>query len=137
MVAIDPGKATGVAFRDTVTETLWTCVVDDWTEVPSLVESLDPDIVHVEEYRLNAKSGSKSEPWSLKLYGALEQQARGARWAFSHLPASVAKSAVRRVATVPYPMRTPHERDAMRHLIVVLATRGDDWAKTILREGLK
>ncbi len=133
LVAVDPGKTTGVAWLENGKPL--TCNVCEWRQVKHVVAELSPEIIHVEEFRVNASTASKTAaPWSLKCYGALEVYAWENALLFSHA-ASTVKSTVTdshlRAAGL-YKNKSPHERDALRHLVLALAKMNDPWAVTVL-----
>ena len=134
VVAVDPGKTTGLAWLAYDGEPL-TGEVYDWRHVRRSVADLDPEMIHVEEFRVNASTASKTAaPWSLKCYGALEVFAWERDILFSHA-ASTVKSTVTdshlRAAGL-WKLKSPHERDALRHLVFALAKMNDPWAVSVL-----
>jgi hypothetical protein len=135
VVAVDPGKATGIAWMDLGRSTWSTETVEDWREVPYRVKFWGPDQIHVEEFRINASTASKTAaPWSLKLYGALEVLAYDLGIPFTHAPSTVKTIVTDRHlrAAGLWKGRSAHERDALRHLVVALAKMNDPWAVEVL-----
>ena len=133
VIAVDPGKTTGLAWLDNGEPV--TREVHEWRQVRHVVAELEPEMIHVEEFRVNASTASKTAaPWSLKCYGALEVYAWENALLFSHAPSTV-KSTVTdarlRVAGL-WKNKSSHERDALRHLVLALAKMNDPWAVSVL-----
>ena len=143
VVAVDPGKATGVAmYRPGYTVSdepyLRTETIEDWRTVPFTVMMMDPDLVHVEEFRITAATAKKTAaPWSLKCFGAIEALCHQRGTKFTSAPSAnkdLVTDAMLKTAGV-WPGKTAHERDALRHLVLVLAKMNDPWAHKVLRGG--
>lgn len=134
VVAVDPGKTTGLAYM-TRTGHVLTGEVFDWRSVREVVANMLPLQIHVEEFRITAATASKTAaPWSLKCYGALETYAWENDILFSHA-ASTVKSTVTDAhlrAAGLWKNKSPHERDALRHLVLALAKMNDPWAVSVL-----
>lgn len=138
VLAIDPGKATGIATyvrASACSPIIWSLTILEWREVTGWVREWAPDQIHVEEFRVNSSTASKTAaPWSLKCYGALETLAFELGCRFTHA-ASTVKSTIKDKhlkAAGLWVGKTPHERDALRHLVLALAKMNDPWAVNVL-----
>ena len=143
VVSVDPGKATGVAMYragDTPSDHPYirTETIDDWRTVPFTVMMMDPDLVHVEEFRVTTATAKKTAaPWSLKCFGAIEALCHQRDTKFMSSPSAnkdIVTDDMLKSACL-WAGKTAHERDALRHLVLVLAKMNDPWAYAMLRGG--
>ena len=143
VVSVDPGKATGVAIyhpgpTPSDSPYLRTETIEDWRTVPFTVMMIDPDLVHVEEFRITAATAKKTAaPWSLKCFGAIEALCHQRDTKFMSSPSAnkdIVTDAMLKAAGI-WTGKTSHERDALRHLVLVLAKMNDTWAHAVLRGG--
>ena len=146
MLAIDPGKMTGIAAYDSKSGALGVCEKDvegtgpDWSYdyLFSLIERFTPSYIVCESFRITANTAKNTQaPWSLELIG-VARLAAGIHGSNFQLQApgdakGFSTDAKLRALGWYNPSKGGHQNDATRHLLAMLVKRG--WWDDRLAEG--